>query len=71
MSYKFVVSETEQGTHKFAPVMLQEVELSAEPDRLLVNYTIIPDPILVYVCACFCVQVVLNTEVNYVYENDL
>lgn len=52
MSYKFLVSETKQETHKFASVMLQEAELSAEPDRLLVNYPMIPGLILVYVCVC-------------------
>lgn len=44
---EFVGSKVRQGTKRFVSAMLQEVELSVEPDRLLVNYTVMPDPLLV------------------------
>ncbi len=58
--------------------MLQEVELSVEPDRHLVNYTTMPNPLLVCnnECACNSETVLcelvfaLDDKVSYVYEYD-
>ena len=44
---EFVGSKVRQGTTRFVSAMLKEVELSVEPDRLLVNYTVMPEPLLV------------------------
>ena len=52
---KFVGSKVRQGTQRFVSAMLQEVELSVEPDRLLLNYKIMPDPLLVSESVYECV----------------
>lgn len=56
-------SELEQATQRFVSAMLQEVELSAEPERLLVNYTIMPDPILVSACVHVCARETVMSDV--------
>lgn len=50
-----VGSEVGQGT--FVSAMLQEVEISVVADKLRVNYTIMPDPLLVCKPVCVCARV--------------